>query len=50
MKLPGRNEQIFYNPVLQDGFVMFNTTVPEVSELLSCDTQAAAGFTMAIPP
>ncbi|MEG1202743.1 MAG: PilC/PilY family type IV pilus protein, partial [Comamonas sp.] len=50
MKLPSRNEQIFYNPVLQDGLVLFNTTVPEVSELLSCDTQAAAGFTMALPP
>lgn len=50
MKLPGTNEQIFYNPVFQDGFVLFNTTIPEVSGPLSCDTQAATGFTMALPP
>lgn len=50
MKLPQANEQIFYNPILQDGFVTFNTTVPEVTQGMTCDVQAAKGFTMALPP
>lgn len=50
MKLPGSHEQIFYNPVFRDGFVTFNTAIPEVAQLLSCDTQAAAGYTIALPP
>lgn len=48
--LPGQNEQIFYNPVIQDGFLIINTTVPAYSAPLSCDISAASGFTMAIPP
>lgn len=48
--LPGQNEQVFYNPVIQDGFLVINTTIPGYSELLSCDAVDATGFTMAIPP
>ncbi len=50
MELPQTNEQIVYNPSIQDGFVIFNTTVPEVAQVLTCDLQAAAGFTMALLP
>ena len=50
MKLPGTDEQIIYSPSVQDGFVIFNTTVPPVEQVLSCDQLPASGFTMALLP
>lgn len=50
MKLTGKNEQVLYSPILSNGLVMFSTTIPEVTEVLSCDTEAAQGYTMAISP
>ncbi|GAC1607477.1 MAG: hypothetical protein NVS3B2_16450 [Ramlibacter sp.] len=48
--LPGTNEQIVYNPIISDGLLLVNTTLPSVTQVLSCDTQPASGFTMAVSP
>ncbi|WP_259652237.1 pilus assembly protein [Variovorax sp. UMC13] len=48
--LPGTNEQIVYNPVISDGLFLVNTTLPAVTQTLTCDAQPASGFTMAIAP
>ncbi|RYH71104.1 MAG: pilus assembly protein PilY [Alcaligenaceae bacterium] len=50
LALPASNEQIIYNPVISDGLFLVNTTLPQVSQTLSCDSQPASGFTMAISP
>jgi len=48
--LPATNEQIIYSPVVTSGVLYFNTYIPGVDQTLSCTTQAASGFTMAISP
>ena len=50
MSLPGAGEQIIYNPVIQNGGLFVNTTIPAVNQVLSCSTQPASGFTMALAP
>jgi type IV pilus assembly protein PilY1 len=50
LALPGASEQVVYNPVVSDGLLLVNTTLPAVSQTLSCNVQAASGFTMAITP
>lgn len=50
LPLPGTNEQIVYNPVIVDGLLLVNTTLPSVTQVLTCDAQPASGFTMAIAP
>ena len=50
MSLPNSGEQIIYNPVIQNGGLFVNTTIPAVNQVLSCSTQPASGFTMAIAP
>jgi type IV pilus assembly protein PilY1 len=50
LPLPGAKEQIIYNPVIADGLLLVNTTLPSVAQVLSCDAQPASGFTMAIAP
>jgi len=50
LPLPGTNEQIIYNPVIVDGLLLVNTTLPSVTQVLTCDAQPASGFTMAVAP
>lgn len=50
LPLPGTKEQIIYNPVIADGLLLVNTTLPSVTQVLTCDAQPASGFTMAIAP
>ena len=46
----GAPEQIIYNPQLQDGLLLFNTTVPGMTQALSCQAQPATGYTLALRP
>ena len=48
LTLPGVAEQIVYNPVLAYGAMIVNTSIPSVAQALSCSSQPASGFTMAI--
>ena len=48
LTLPGAAEQIVYNPVLAYGAMIVNTSIPAVTQALSCSSQPASGFTMAI--
>ncbi|MFZ6648997.1 pilus assembly protein [Undibacterium sp. TJN25] len=41
-------EQIVYNPVVAFGTFLVNTIIPSVNQVLSCNTQPASGYTMAI--
>lgn len=50
IELPSTNEQVIYNPTISDGMFVVNTTIPEVTQVLSCTAQSSAGFTMAILP
>lgn len=43
-------EQIIYNPTLQYGLVIFDTTIPGVPQMLSCTNQLPTGYTMALQP
>jgi len=42
------NEQVIYNPTIAYGMFLINTTIPAVSQALTCDTQPASGYTMAL--
>jgi len=46
--LPDAGEQIIYNPTSAYGQFVVNTTIPNVNQLLSCNTQPPSGFTMAV--
>ncbi len=48
LNLPQSSEQIIYNPTAAFGTMIVNTTIPSVSQSLSCNAQPASGFTMAI--
>jgi type IV pilus assembly protein PilY1 len=48
LDLPVTSEQIVYDPVLAYGNVVVNTTIPAVDQSVSCATQPASGFTMAL--
>ncbi|MFC7207461.1 pilus assembly protein [Comamonas endophytica] len=50
MELPAANEQVIYNPTISGGMLVVNTTIPEVTQVLSCTAQSSAGFTMALLP
>ena len=50
LALPGAKEQVVYNPIVSDGLFIVNTTLPAIDRKLTCDTQPASGFTMAISP
>jgi type IV pilus assembly protein PilY1 len=43
-----KSEQIIYDPVLAYGNVVVNTTIPAVDQSVSCTSQPASGFTMAV--
>jgi type IV pilus assembly protein PilY1 len=46
--LPSTNEQVIYNPTTTSGLFLVNTTVPSVSNALTCDVAPATGYTMAV--
>ncbi len=41
-------EQVIYNPTLAYGMFVVNTTIPAVTQILSCTTTQASGYTMAV--
>jgi type IV pilus assembly protein PilY1 len=43
-------EQVIFNPTLQDGAFIVNTTVPPTTSLATCSSTSAGGWTMAINP
>lgn len=48
LPLPASTEQVIYNPTTAYGMFIVNTTIPAVSQALSCTTQPASGYTMAV--
>lgn len=48
LPLPTSTEQVIYNPAFVDGVFVVNTVIPAVAHALSCSTQPASGWTMAI--
>jgi type IV pilus assembly protein PilY1 len=50
LNLPGTDEQIIYNPVLQLGVFIVNSTIPAVVTPFACTSSNATGFTYAINP
>lgn len=50
LALPDTGEQVVFNPVIEDGLFQVNTTIPGVNQVLTCNTQPASGYTMAIAP
>jgi type IV pilus assembly protein PilY1 len=43
-------EQVIFNPTLQDGAFLVNTTIPPTNSLATCSSTSAGGWTMAINP
>jgi type IV pilus assembly protein PilY1 len=43
-------EQVIFNPTLEDGAFLVNTTIPPTSSLATCSSTLAGGWTMAINP
>lgn len=48
LALPDSGEQVIYNPTSAYGLFVVNTTIPAVSQALSCSNQPPSGYTMAI--
>ena len=49
LALPAPQEQVIYNPVVQDGLMVVSTTIPSVVQVFSCSPpKVATGFTMAL--
>ncbi|NKI70210.1 pilus assembly protein PilY [Collimonas pratensis] len=48
--LPLTGEQVIYNPVVSDGALELNTTIPPASGASSCSISAPTGWTMAFNP
>lgn len=48
--LPASTEQIIYNPIVAYGTFLINTTIPSNTQTLSCTTQPASGYTLALSP
>lgn len=46
--LPSSSEQVVYSPVVAYNTLFINTSIPAITQTLSCDTQPASGFTMAL--
>jgi type IV pilus assembly protein PilY1 len=46
--LPGSSEQIIYSPIVAYGNLIVNTSIPSVTQTLSCTSQPASGYTMSI--
>jgi len=50
LNLPGAGEQIIYNPVLEVGAFIVNTTIPPNNNPLTCTASNPTGWTLAISP
>jgi type IV pilus assembly protein PilY1 len=48
--LPASTEQIVFNPILELGIFIVNTTIPPTNSPTTCSSTTATGFTMAISP
>jgi type IV pilus assembly protein PilY1 len=48
LALPVGTEQVIYNPIVAYGTFIVNTSIPAVTQTLSCTKQPASGYTMAI--
>ncbi|MDE2276778.1 MAG: pilus assembly protein PilY [Burkholderiales bacterium] len=48
LALPASQEQVIYNPVIAYGMFIVNTTIPTVTNALTCSNQPASGYTMAV--
>jgi type IV pilus assembly protein PilY1 len=44
------DEQVIFNPTLQDGAFIVNTTIPPTTSVNTCSSTPAGGWTMAINP
>jgi type IV pilus assembly protein PilY1 len=44
------DEQVIFNPTLEDGAFLVNTTIPPTTSLAQCSSTSAGGWTMAINP
>ena len=44
------DEQVIFNPTLEDGTFLVNTTIPPTQSLSDCLATGAGGWTMAINP
>ena len=49
-RYPTVYEQVIFNPVLEAGAFIVNTTIPPTNSLSSCAATPAAGWTMAVNP
>jgi type IV pilus assembly protein PilY1 len=48
--LPAGSEQVVFSPILEVGLFIVNTLIPATNSPLTCASQLASGFTMAISP
>jgi type IV pilus assembly protein PilY1 len=48
--LPASNEQVIFNPILELGIFIVNTTIPPTNSPTTCASTTPTGFTMAISP
>lgn len=48
LPLPTSTEQVVYNPIIAYGMFVVNTTIPASAQILTCNTQPASGYTMAV--
>jgi type IV pilus assembly protein PilY1 len=50
LTLPATNEQVTFNPILELGIFIVNTTIPPTNSPTTCASTTPTGFTMAISP
>jgi type IV pilus assembly protein PilY1 len=50
VSLPASNEQVIFNPILELGIFIVNTTIPPTNSPTTCASTTPTGFTMAISP
>jgi type IV pilus assembly protein PilY1 len=48
--LPASHEQVTFNPILELGIFIVNTTIPAINSPTKCTSTLPTGFTMAISP
>jgi type IV pilus assembly protein PilY1 len=48
LNLPTSTEQVIYNPLVSNGDLFVNTTIPATSSLFTCSSTAVAGWTLGI--
>ena len=50
LTLPATSEQVVFNPILELGIFIVNTTIPPTNSPTTCSSTTPTGFTMAINP